>query len=117
MAVRRILRLALLILLLVWEPGEAPVHVPRAEPEGGGVRIDMGLRVDPARPWTGWRLYLDLRRAGPAAEPAEEPSPEAEPGLELGPGNLVRAAGGAPYLLLRGGLELLRGGEGGGSAP
>ena len=111
MAARRILKLAVLILLLVWEPGPSSHRSPRRSPEGGSACIDLGFRIDPEHPWTSWRLYLDFHPAAPDEEPELEERGPGEPGraVEVGPSSLARAAGGASYILLRGGLESLLG--------
>lgn len=119
MRARGIFKLAALILLLVWEPGPTPRQVPHRSPEGGGAWLDVGFRVDPAHPWTSWRLYVDFHResAGPEAGREQGAAGEAAPAIELGPADLARAAGGASYLLLKSGLESLPGGEGAGGKP
>jgi hypothetical protein len=110
MAARRILKLAVLILLLVWEPGASTRPAPRRAPEGGGAWLDVGFRIDPEHPWTSWRFYVDFHPSGSAeeVEPEERSAEEPARAVEVGPASLARAAGGASYLLLRGGLETLR---------
>jgi hypothetical protein len=116
MAARRILKLAILILLLVWEPGPSPQRAPHPSPEGGGASLDVGFRIDPGRPWTSWRFYVELRPAAAVAQAErEEGGAEASSRtVEVGPASLARAAGGASFILLRGGIESLlrRGGAG-----
>jgi hypothetical protein len=63
--------------------------------------VDVGLRLDPGRPWSSWRVYLDVRRD--AGDPDVE--------VELGVGDLARAAGGVVYRVARESVDRLFGGE------
>lgn len=95
----RIIRILVLLVLLVWAPASTPEpRHPRHAPPAEGSWLDVGLRVDPERPWTSWQLYLDLYR---------EPEGEGEPqvSLELDLTDLPRVAGGAGYVVLRDGLS------------
>lgn len=101
---RRIIRLTVLLLLLIWAPGSAPdpVHPIHSTPSAGGC-LDVGLRLDPGSPWSSWRVYLEVY--------AESGEPDVQ--VEVGAGDFARAAGGLVYVVLTEGIIRISGGRGG----
>ena len=109
---RRIVRWTLVLILLTWVPDRPSEPAPiRHAPRPDGAWIDLGLRVAPDRPWSSWRVYLDLhvdapRRADRGDLPvpsgtSEQDTAEPELAVELGAEELSRAVGGLLYALLR----------------